>query len=770
MSDLKRRQNVERRLQVVDRRATRRTMTEDQGGDELQLMGYWNIIVRYRWSILALVLMGAAIGILTAARAVPLYQAETRILVKYNQPNLASVNNQQFEGSPLYWYFYDTQKDIIRSRAVAEIAAKKLLAQGIQLTAASVPAKPETDSIDGIGALVGEVRDWFRSWTELLPDEWKESKPAQVVSVSETEQMVSAILGGLDVTGGKETEVLNIAFVSTRPELTAEVANAVADAYVNFGLESRVETMQQATTWLGQRLGDLKAKLEKSEQALQAFQQAEGLVDTENREKIVGAKLGSLTAELIKAQANRSQAEARYRQIQSHLGKDGGYESVLSIVNNPLVMEAHRSKSEMERKVSELNERYGHKHPKMQAAHTDLNQAERRLRTEIDKAVETVRKEYEVAAAQERELRNLIDQQQAEVRTLTGKAFTLAKLEREVEANRQLYETFAARFKEADLAHDYDVTNVHIIDRARVPAAPFKPDKNRIIFMSVLLALIAGVLLSILRARLDDTIKLREDVENRLGFPLLGMLEMLKIPKKSDIAPEQYVLSEPRSPFAEAVNHIRTSVLYSDVDNPPQVILVTSSVQGEGKTTLACNLALSFQQRGRCLLLEADLRKGHLGQVFGVDEAVPGIADLVLGECELRDAIVAHPGADNLHLLPAGSNPPNPLEVVSSRKFARVIDELRKNYDYIIVDGPPLLPVSDSVILGHVADALVFTVQGHQTSVNAAQESLKRLRNARIRPIGVVMQQVEFKALDRYSRRYRGLYREYYAYNYQRTA
>jgi capsular exopolysaccharide synthesis family protein len=694
--------------------------------------------------------------------------AETRILVKYSQPNLSNV--QQFESTPLYWNFYETQIDIIKSRAIAEKAAEKLVSGRLSLAAETSGPVESGDAPDRLGRLAREIKSWIGSWKQLLPAEWRSRPNPGAVTVSPEEALVGKILGGLHVSGGRNTEVLRIRHESTEPKLTALVANAVADAYIEFGLESRVATIEQATSWLAQRIDDLRMKLENSELALQQFQIVEGLVDTENREKIIGAKLGSLTSELIKAQALRAQAENRYRQLKTSLGDNNDYESIVSVIRDPLVFDAHRAKIEIDRRVAELNTRYGEKHPKMREARADLVQAERVLRLEVGKAIETARKELEVVQAQERDLRNIINAQQVEMRTLTGKAFTLAKLEREVEANRQLYETFVARFKEADIANHSDVTNVRVIDRAKTPGVPFKPNKERMIITSLLFGFLIGIVLAVVRARLDDTVKVREDVENRLGLPLLGMLQRLKENRRNDTQPEQHVLTEPRTPFSEAVNDIRTSILYSDVDNPPKVILITSSVAEEGKTVLATNLALAFSQRGKCLLVEADLRKGRLARIFGLGTEHHGLSEMVLGECDLQTAISVHSEAKNLHLLPAGASPPNPLEVVSSRKFSRAIEQLRSKYDYIIMDGAPLVPVSDSVILGHVSDAVIFTVQAQHTSLKIAEEALKRLSAARVRPIGVVLQQVNFEALARYSYGYRKMYRTYADYQYERSA
>ncbi len=722
-----------------------------------QLAEHWRVVLRYRWSILAIALVAAATGVLSAMSAVPLYRAEARILVKFNQPNVSNL--QQFEGTPLHWLYFETQADIIKSRAIAERVVDRL--DGAAERERS-PA-PARDAGAGPRARISALLPDWRRW---IPAEWRKPEPPPPTPESIRAGRVNAIMGGLTVTGGKESEVLVVGYVSASPEQAARVVNETAAAYIDFGLESRASNVQRTTVWLGDRIEELRDKLALSEASLREFQAREGMVDTRNRESIISSKLGTLSAELIRAQSRRSETETRYRQVRELVKTGADRETLSSVLESALVLEAHRAKRDAERRVAELGERYGEKHPKMISAQADLSAAERRFQLEIEKAAGSARKEFELAAAQERELKRIIEAQHAEMRRLSGKAFELSKLEREVEANRNLYETYIARFKEADIAEDYDVPQARVIDPAAVPAYPFKPDKRRMVLVAVFLGLAAGIGLAFLRSHLDHTFVTREQVEEVLRLPVLGQLPKLRGRAGGARSPDRACLDTPRAPFAERINDVRTAIAFSDVDQPPDAVLITSAVPGEGKTTLAVNLATAFRQRGRTLLIDGDLRKGRVGEVFELGSHV-GLSDVLTGACTLEEALVEIHDAPGLTVLGTGTLPPNPLEVLSSMRFERTLRELREAFDYVVIDGSPLLPVSDSIVLGRHVPCVVLAVQADRTPHDAAREAVKRLQSARIKPTGVVLQKVDLARSRSYSRRYANAYNRYYEYSPQ---
>lgn len=728
---------------------------------------YWRVVLYYKWSILGVALIAAMLGGLSALRAVPLYQSDTRLLIRATQPNVSGF--QQFDASPMYWMFYETQVDILRSRAVAERVVDRLPSPSVPSSAgaAAEPARGGGGWRAAIGDSLDENVPGWRDWRDWLPAEWRAGAGPALSPVSPRDAAVGRVLAGLRVSGGQESEVLVIGFVSTDPVEAADIANATAEAYIEFGLESRLSSANKATSWLGQRLAELRTKLSESEQALSQFQARTGLVDTRNRENIISARLGSLTTELIRAQTRSTEAGARYNQLRDIKDRGASQVAVALIVENPLVMEAHRNVADLEGKVHELSERYGEKHPKMIAVRGDLAESQRRLSLEVTKSIEGSRKEYEVAKAQEAKLHNYIEEQQSEMHTLSGDTFELAKLEREVEANQNLYEAFLDRSKEADVAQDYDVTNVRILDRAQVPRVPFAPDKRRMMVSALFLGLVFGLGIALLRHHLDRTFKSTADIEAELDLPVLGTLRRLK--RRRGVSPERVAQVDPSSAFSEAVNDVRTAVQFSRIDDPPRVLLVTSALAGEGKTTLASNLALAQSKRGRTLLVDGDLRKGRVHDLARLNRS-PGVTDFLSGDATLDEAIFADEEFDRLHLMPSGTVPPNPLEVISSAKFSRMLAEVRARYDYVIVDGSPLLAVSDSLVLGHLVDGVVLVVRAGKTTHDAARDALKRLGGAGIRPLGAVLQQVDLKRMHSYSYRYAQYNSGYYGYTYGRES
>ena len=723
--------------------------------ESLPILRYLRTVMRYRWSIMSIVVVAAIIGLLNAVSAISLYQANARLLVKYNQPSISNV--QQFEPMPLHWLFFQTQADIIQSRAVAERVVRKL---GLD---APAPQDPETASKSSPPSLGARMRSWIAEAATWLPAELKAPpKPPPDESARHT-ALINGVLGAVSVDGGKESEVLIVRYVAADPVMAAKFANAFAETYIEFGLESRVTNVQQATSWLSRRIEELRQQVNESEDALRQFQAREDLVDTQNREQIISAKLGSLTAELVKAQSRRSEAEARHTQVQQFLAKGTDYDSIARIMNIPIVVDVLRIKTELERKVAELSERYGPKHPKMIAATAELAEINKRLKGEVEKSVTSARKEFELAVAQERKYNSMIDEQQSQMREVSGKAFQLKQLEREVEANRQLYETFLARFKEADVASEYDVPNARIIDRAMPPTTPFKPNRKRMVLIAAFLGLAFGVALAFLRDHFNNTIKTKDEAEEKLKLPVFGIVPRLRIGHSRRTPIEREVFNDPRSAFAEAINDIRTAILFASVDSLPRVILITSSIPSEGKTTLASNLALAFRKRGKTLLIDADLRKGRLKHITHAPTVV-GLTDLLAGDCAESEAIVQDPEAEGLSVLMAGTMPPNPLELVSSRRFADQLERLKAEFEFIVIDGAPLLPVSDSLVLASLVDSVIFVVRADATSRDTALEALKRAQSARLKPTGIVLQQFDWRRLRSYASRYGQAYNSYYGY------
>ncbi|RTZ60358.1 MAG: hypothetical protein DSZ32_03765, partial [Gammaproteobacteria bacterium] len=533
-----------------------------------------------------------------------------------------------------------------------------------------------------------------------------------------------------------------LSYVSKDPQLSADAANAISEAFIEVGLETQLDETRQAKQWLLSNLDSLREKLSQSEARLREYKDKEGLVDSESFAAQTSDKLGELTSELVKAKAKRAEAEVLFKQVKAAEKRGDDYGSLAAVLNNTLIQALKQEQSQLQRKVSELSGRYLDKHPKMIAAKADLEEAISRVELETAKVVDGIKRDYEAARAQEKEIKRFIREQKSEMRAFSGKSSDLTELEREVQANKDLYDAFLKRLKELDVSGFNSKTRVHIIDKAVAPEEVYKPDKQQLLGIALLLGLFAGIALAFLREHLDNTFNLPEDLEEKLKLPVLGMLP--KLGGKYKEGPERHYLVDKRSSFAEAVNGIRTGILFSDIDNPPKTVLVTSAVPNEGKTTTASNLALSFSQLGRTLLIDADLRKPSLGKAMGGASAPADLPNLTSGEKAFHEGLLHDKEVENLYFMPSNMI----QEILQSQRLEEVFKFLRKYFVHIIVDCPPVLPVFDPLIASQLADCVIFVAKAGDTPDTASKEAVKRLRFAKLEPLGAVLTMVDIEKLN----------------------
>ena len=688
--------------------------------EEIDLSHFWGIFVRNKWGILGIALLCSLIGAFSAYSMRPMYQAEVSILIEPNLPKAVSIDS--VSNTSNIWLFFETQRGIIRSRSVAEVAAKKL-------------------KLDENPLFASEDREDTRFLTKLkglIPKEWSPSTEQSAPSEDVEVDFVSFLQSGLTVTGEEESQIVVIKYMATEPQLAADIANAIAESYIEVGLESHLAMTKQAVSWLTERLDELRTKLEGSEEDLKLFQAREGVVDSESQQDIFRRKLGSITEKLVTSQAELVDAEIRYRQVQKAERDGGNFDSLRSVLRNNLVQKLKEEEARLGRRVAELDQRYGEKHPKLIHALSDLKEAKQQLKLEVLKVVEGIRKEYDVALENEQRLTGLSERIKTEIRGVKGKEFDLAKLEREVSANRHLYDTFLTRLKETDISGELSITNIRIIDRAKPPAGPLMPSKRRIIGIWLLGGLCFGFLLAFLREHLDQTFKTNEDIERELQIPALGSVPMIQPETLAEYLYGRELLTKGRELFPETIRNIRTGLILSDPDNPPKTILVTSSVPNEGKTSLSCELALSFSQLGRTLLLDADLRKPSLAKVMGLRQ-LPGLTDMVAEKTPIKDALQRDSNHNNLFFVTSGSTTPKAMETLSSRKFADMFLVLKGAFDYIVIDAAPVLLFSDALVLSRLCDCTIMVIKANQTPFTTANETIKRFRASNANLLGAIL-------------------------------
>ena len=721
-------------------------------GETLDLVEYWRSITKRKWSILGLVFLVALITTLVVFSLRPMFRSTTTVMIEQNKAKVVSIEevyNAMGGGNREY---YQTQVEIIKSRELARKVVEKL-----KLTTHPDYDPRQTQS-DGVKAWL--PMNWFRT-AEPLDDE-------RVLK-----SVVREFMTDLQVQPVRNSQLVQISFTSYDKELAAKVPNTLADVFIENDLDSKIKMTQKASKWLGEQMGDLRTKLDASERGLQEYRDRERIVDAKGVALSGASKaLEEATSGLVSARTKRAEAEGLYNQVQAvKQGKaSGGLDSIPAVLRHPTVQSMKGVEAEAERRLADASKRYGPEHPKMLQANAELAAARDNTKRQVDNVVAGVAKEYETARANETAIANALGQSKAEIQGLNRKEFQLGVLEREAQSNRQLYDMFLNRAKETNVSTDLQSTVARVIDPAIVPGGAYAPKKSQIVAIASAVALIIGMMLSLLLDRINNTVNTAGEVEARLGVPMLGYLQKMESAGKKSMKTEMAFLSDGQSLFSESIRTIRTSVLMSALDVQKKVIVITSSVPEEGKTTVSFNLACALAQVKRVLLIDADLRRPKISKVIGVDKDQKGLSHLVSGVAQASECILRHEQG-GFNIMTAGFIPPNPLELLSSAKFADVINKLKEAFDIILIDSPPVQLVSDAVVLSQLADTVLYVVKSDSTPYPLARGGLKRLALANAPILGVVLNQLDLERAERYYGEYSGYgryrgYKGYYAYGY----
>lgn len=716
------------------------------GGDTLDIVEYWRAISKRRWSILGLTLAVALLATLVVSGIRPTFRAAATLLIEQGKSKIVSIEEVYSQGL-IQREYYQTQAEILKS----EDLARKVIAR-LKLT-----AHPDFDP-----------RQAEPGWTSRLLGG---ASPKDAPPASE-EDILKSVVGkfrrDLSVQLVRNSQLAQIVFVAHDRQLAAKVPNALADIYIESDLDARLAMTQKASEWLRERMGELKSKVDSSERSLQDFRDKERIIDAKGVALSGASKqLEEFTRSLVEARQKRAEAESAYTMVQQiRAGKaQVNFDSIPAVLRNSSVQRMKEQEADADRRLSDAAKRYGPEHPKMIQARAELEAAKESTRKQVELVVGGISRDYEVARANEVAVERALSQSKGDIQGLNRKEFQLGVLEREVLQNRNLYDMFVNRLKETNAAGDLQTTIARVVDPATVPGSPFAPNRNQIVLIAAIIALIAAAMLALLLDRLSNTLNSTSDVEHRLGVPALGILHKIKGFVKKGFISELAFFNDTQSTFAEAVRTVRTSVLMSALDDPHKVVVITSSVPEEGKTTLSFNLACALGQVKKVLLVDGDLRRPKIGKLVGRDRKLPGLADLVAGQAQVSQCIFFDERS-GIHILPAGTVPPNPLELLSSKKFAEVIAKLKDAFDIIIIDSAPLQLVSDAQVLSQFASSVIYVVKADATPYQVAQNGLKKLRRINAPLLGVVLNQLDLEKAEKYYGEYSG-YKSYKGYKKQ---
>lgn len=708
---------------------------------------------KHRWAIVLLTLLVGAVTTFVVYSLTPIYRATATLYIEPAKSKVVSIE-EVYSGISGNREHIQTQVEILKSRELVQKLVKRL----------KLTTDPAIDPRQKPPALNLSIL-----WRKWIPAGWLPEEPPPSEEAL-NDSVIRSVLSDLDVQLVRLSFLIRVSFESTDKNLAAKVANTLAEVYIEDDLESRLQMTQKAASWLTGRVKGLRETVETSERALQQFRDKEKIVDSKGVALGASSQLNTLTTAMVAAHQKVAELENAYRQVQAVLKGESRLtlESIPAVLRSPSVIPVKTVEGEAERKLAELSKRYGVDHPRMIAAESDLRSARENTQKAVDSVVSSITREYEVAKATEHTMQASLDKSKTEIQDMSRKEFQLAALERDVQTNRQLYDLFVNRVKETGVTGDLQSTIARVVDPAIVSGAAVKPQKTRIITISLVIGLMLGIALALLLEYLDNTVRSGEDVAIKLEVPLLGFLPW--VPGKHPKFELQLgFLSNFNPAFSEAVRTLRTGVLMSALDNPHKVVLITSSVPEEGKTSVSMNLAFALAQVKRTCLIDADMRRPSVYKILGGEAKMPGLSNLVADTEPMAKCVHQH--ESGLFYIPSGPVPPNPSELLSSKRFADVLAKLEASFDIILLDSPPAQLVSDAMILTGVANALVFVVRADSTPYQVAKGALEQLRKGKAQLLGVVLNWLDVEKSERYYGygryfSYGGKYKYYKKYGY----
>ena len=718
--------------------------TQRDWTDGGHLLDYLKVLHKRRWTAATAFLLVVGGIMLYTFTATPIYETRTRLLIESDNPNIISFKEVIDEQGAKADY-YQTQYNILQSR----ILAHKTIAE-LNLWDNPYLGQPATGSGFFARLLGDRPRD--------------EHSPHPAASDGETPEQSRAIdrfLANLTVSPIRNSRLVDIRFRLPDAELATRVVNALAKKYIEQNLEYRFVASKEASDWLKDRLEENRKQVEQAEAALQHYREANDAIPLENRESIIVQKLSDLSAAVTQAKTDRFQKQAVYTQLESLRQSGDALDSFPAILSNTYIQQQKASLAELQSQYTQLSEKLGERHPEIIKVQSAIHMAQTKLDGEVAKIVQSVRNEYRAALAKENSLIQELNQQKLEAQGMARKSIDYSVLERDVQSSKQIYESLLQRAKETGISSELKASNIRIVDRAEQPRYPVTPRKA----LNLAIALIAGVVLGLVLAfffeYVDSSIKTPDEIRSYLGLTTLGMVPALNA--KTLKGREPLINTGVPPNFAEAFRAMRTNVLFAAADEGFRSLVITSTGPGEGKTIVAANLAIGFAQAGqRVILIDADMRRPRVHQMFSQRQE-PGLSNLMVGHA-VPTAAICKSGVPGLWLLPAGRIPPNPAELLGSRRFKEFITLLSQHFDSVIIDSPPIMAVTDAAVAASAASGVVFVIGSEMTSRQAAKAAIEQLQNGRPRFFGAVLNRVE---LERNAYYYSGYYRREYAQYYQ---
>jgi capsular exopolysaccharide synthesis family protein len=730
-----------------DAAAEKAILGEDETIDLLNVVG---MLRRRKWLIMLVTALGTAAAAFLGMKQTPTYTATASVMLDSRQLQVTDVE-QVITGMPISSATMATQIGLLRSRDfIAAVMSDLNLFNDPEFNPAlAAAAAPPTTALPAFLQPLEQL-------IAQLPDEWLiatglASQPQPVLeSEAPTlarERAILRFMSGAVFLNDGQSYLIQVQFTSPDPDKAAVIANKIANRFVDDELKGKLTATDKASGWLEQRLAELKVEVQKSDQAVAKYMVDNNIVATGGG-TLNDQELADLNGQLAGARAELADLQARLRVVRELRGSEAALESVSDVTNSPAILRLREQVTELERQESELRTLYGERHPRMLQLRDEKSKVASAIRNEVERVARTMENDVRVAASRvasiEGTLSGLKDRNTEDRRA----SVQLAELERVALANRTLYEQLLQRFNETRDQQGIVQADARVVAMAAPPAVPSSPGPKIFAAAGFTISLVLGSLLAILLERLDRGLRSAREVETALGLTTLGLVPRLDRLRRNQ-RPHQYLREKPLSSYAEAIRGVLTALKLSNPQNPPKVILVTSSLPEEGKTTFAVSLAsLVARSQKRVLLIDLDLRHPSVHRELGWQVSA-GLVEYMAGERTLQE-VVHNDLETGLHFLPVKAHTTTPTDLLESDRMRQLLQVCRDNYDLVVLDSAPVASVNDTKVAANLADRVVFVVRWGKTIESAARDSLRSLREAGIEPAGAVLAQIDLRKHAQY--------------------
>jgi len=722
-------------------------------------------IVRRRvWPAATVAVIVFVAAVVHAFTQVPVYEAKARILIEADRGNPAGLKDPLEEDRSTVTD-YQTQLMILQSRSLA-----RQTMQALGVWNRPIAMKAEMPAERGsFAAFVSAAGDGARSVMSWL---WEPSASSQPKTYREPDEngdettKINDFLAGLRVAPVADTRLVDVYYTSPDAPVSAMYVNAIVTHFIQQNAEAKMTASKEVIEWLNARLVEQRKTLEASEAALHRYRSSHNIVSIGEQASLSVQKLTEMTAAVTKAKTDRIEKEAMFKQLESVKGDRAALESFPAVLANPFVQEARSELLALQRQQQQVAEKFGERHPNRIKINEQVQGADRRLQAEIAKVLTSVRNEFAGARAAEEALDQTLEVQKRDTLSRSGNDVEFVLLQRDAESNRQIWQSLQQRVNEFAVTRERRNSNVSIVDAAEVPKLALAENVRKNLRYGALGAFFLGLCVAFCLEYFDSHVKTPEQIKTELGLPFLGLVPLVNAREvvgsplvQADTASERAGIPPG---FGEAFRKLRTNVRLSIPDERTQPLLITSAGMGEGKTVVASNLATTLAlSNQRVLIIDADLRRPRLHRVFDLPQE-PGLSNLLVGEV-VASQVIQKTNIPGLLALTSGTVPPNPSELLESKRFKDFLAQLGQHFDWVLIDSPPVLPVTDAMVLSQIVAGVVLVVSADATPLQAARTAVDQLDVARARILGAVLNRVDLeKRAYYYAQHYREEDERYY--------